>query len=55
MKEGTFTRWLHEHYGGAAFRKDGRISKQFVRRHQKKWSLRIRRKAVFFLNTVKGG
>lgn len=54
MKTGSFTRWLHEHYGGKAFRKDGKISKQFVRSHYRKWSAVMQRKAVFFLNSVKG-
>jgi hypothetical protein len=53
MKVGTFTRWLKEHHPNAAFNKDGSISKVFVRSHYKKWSLMVRRKAVFFLNSVK--
>jgi hypothetical protein len=54
MKTGTFRRWLKEHYPNQAFRKDGRISKLFVRKHQHEWNLTIRRKATFFLNSVKG-
>lgn len=53
MKTGTFRSWLKRHYPRSAFLADGRISKTFVRRHYKKWSKLIRRKAVFFLNTVK--
>lgn len=53
MKSGSFRKWLKEHYPRAAFLKDGRISKVFVRKHYRAWSDTIRPKAIFFLNSVK--
>ena len=53
MKIGSFKRWLELHYPRVAFNTDGTISKAFVSKKYKKWSPKIQRKAVFFLNTVK--
>ncbi len=50
MKEGSFKKWLKEHYGNRAFKSNGKISKEFVRAHMKDWSVTIRHKATFFLN-----
>jgi len=54
IKWGSLTRWLKQHYGDAAFNKDGTIKKSFVRKllNDPNISEKIKRKIRFYLNVL---